>query len=326
MPGRNPVERGVCRRRFRRLLLEPGTDRAGPAERAPCVAVAPRMAGKLLWLTLSVAGIGVIATIDYFTGTEFRISPLYYLPVSLGAWHAGRPAALALAALSAAAWAVLNGIVDRQQPDYLVVAVNCGILMIAAGSVGVLVAVLRSRLGVEHQLGRMDTLTGLPNRRAFHERGELLLAAARRYAHPVTLAYLDLDSFKSVNDTRGHGEGDAVLGTVGSVLRRRMRAADLIARLGGDEFAILMVETGAVDAAVLLERLRRLIDETMRAKGWPITVSIGAVSFPAPPASLEELVRRADAALYAAKRAGKGRLQLDAEPSGTGDAARYPET
>jgi diguanylate cyclase (GGDEF)-like protein len=95
------------------------------------------------------------------------------------------------------------------------------------------------------------------------------------------------------------------------VLRRQTRAADLVARLGGDEFAVLLVETAAEAAAILLDRLRTLVDEDMRARGWPITVTIGAASFPTPPASLDEMIRRADAALYTAKRAGKNRLLLD---------------
>jgi diguanylate cyclase (GGDEF)-like protein len=269
------------------------------------------VAGKALWLALSVVGIAAIAAVDYATGIEFRIFPLYYLPISLGAWHAGWPAAMVLAALSAGAWIVSNAIAGEQYGDPLVVAVNSLTLLVAAGSVGALVSVLRSRLDAEHDLGRRDSLTSLPNRRAFHERGEMLLAGARRYAHPITLAYLDLDSFKSVNDAHGHAEGDMALRAVGSVLRRQTRAADLVARLGGDEFAVLLVETDADAAAVLLERLRQLIDEAMRAGRWPITVTVGAVTFPTPPASLEALLRRADAALYAAKRAGKNRLLLE---------------
>jgi diguanylate cyclase (GGDEF)-like protein len=283
--------------------------RAG--EERPWIADIARVARKALWLALSVVGLAAIAAVDYATGIEYRIYPLYYLPISLGAWHAGWPAAMVLAAVSAGAWIVSNAIAGEQYGDPVLAVVNSLILLVAAGSVGALVAVLRSRLDAEHDLGRRDSLTALPNRRAFHERGEMLLAGARRYARPITLAYLDLDSFKSINDAHGHAEGDMVLRAVGSVLRRQTRAADLVARLGGDEFAVLLVETNADAAAVLLERLRQLINGAMRAGRWPITVTIGAVSFPAPPASLDALLRRADAALYAAKRAGKNRLLLE---------------
>ena len=265
---------------------------------------------KALWLASALAGLAAIAALDHFTGTEYRISPLYYIPVSLGAWHAGWGAVVVLAILSAVAWAVLNGLADGQLGNPLVLAINCLVFLIAAGSVGGLVTVIRSRLEAEHDLGRKDSLTGLPNRRAFRERGELLLAAATRYGHPLALACLDLDAFKTVNDTHGHAEGDAVLAAVGAVLQRQTRAADLVARLGGDEFALLLVETDAEAAAILLDRLRGLIDAAMRAKRWPITVTIGAVAFAKPPPSLDEALRQADAVLYAAKRAGKNRVLL----------------
>jgi diguanylate cyclase (GGDEF)-like protein len=270
---------------------------------------------KAFWLALSVVGIGAIGIIDYGTGSEYRIFPLYYLPVSLGAWHAGWPAALGLAVASSATWVLSNAEAGEALGGPFVLSINFAILMLAAGCVGALVTVLRLRLDAERDLGRVDSLTGLPNRRAFYERGELLLAAARRYGHPVVIAYLDLDGFKVINDTYGHAEGDLVLQALGAVLRRQTRAADLAARLGGDEFALLLVETDAEDASVVLERLRRLIEGAMRASRWPITLTIGAVAFPAPPTLLDEAIRRADAALYAAKRAGKRRVLLEmAEP------------
>lgn len=278
---------------------------------------------KALWLAVSIAGTGAIALIDHATGIEYRVFPLYYLPVSLAAWHAGWAAAVALAAASSALSVYFNDTGSLLAPS--VVAINFAILMVAALSVGTLVGVLRHRLDAEHLLGRRDTLTALPNRRAFQERGELLFAAARRYAHPVAIAYLDLDGFKVINDTHGHAEGDRVLRVVGSVLQRHTRAADLVARLGGDEFAVLMTDTDADNASVMLERVRRLIDEAMRASEWPITLTIGAVAFPKAPGSLDEALRRADAALYAAKRAGKRRLLLEVAAkdgkSGSGETA-----
>ncbi|HMR32355.1 MAG TPA: GGDEF domain-containing protein [Geminicoccaceae bacterium] len=268
------------------------------------------IARRAFWLALSLLGMAAIGLIDYATGSEYRVFPLYFLPVSLGAWHAGWPAAIGLAVLSSTVWVFTN--VDiATQGDWFVIAVNFAILMIASGYVGALVTVLRHRLDAEHDLGRIDPLTGLPNRRAFQERGELLLAAAHRYGHPAVIACLDLDGFKVINDTKGHAEGDRALRALAAILAGQTRAADLVARLGGDEFAVLLIETEADAAASLLERLRLQIDAAMRAKHWPTTVTIGAACFRRPPASLDEAVRRADASLYAAKRAGKRRMLIE---------------
>jgi diguanylate cyclase (GGDEF)-like protein len=126
----------------------------------------------------------------------------------------------------------------------------------------------------------------------------------------VTLAYIDLDNFKAVNDTLGHERGDVMLRRTAELLQQSIRMGDVSARFGGDEFVVLLPETGPEGARALLERLRSLLAETFGQSPCPITVSIGAVSFAVPPQESEELVRQADAALYAAKSAGKNRLSL----------------
>lgn len=154
-----------------------------------------------------------------------------------------------------------------------------------------------------------DALTGVYNRRQFHDRLAIETAAARRYGRPMSLLLFDIDNFKLINDRHGHPAGDAVLRAVAESLRIGARREDDVFRYGGEEFAILARETDLAGGMRLAER--RLVD--VRALRFPdlraitsVTVSAGVAAFDPKEAS-EQLVQRADAALYAAKRAGKDR-------------------
>jgi diguanylate cyclase (GGDEF)-like protein len=121
---------------------------------------------------------------------------------------------------------------------------------------------------------------------------------------------LDLDNFKRVNDTLGHAVGDELLACVADLLRRTLRASDTVGRLGGDEFALLLPETTAPAADALLQKLRGVLMDTMRAKQWPVTFSMGAAAFLDNPASVEEMIRTADELMYSVKKSGKNRISV----------------
>lgn len=191
-----------------------------------------------------------------------------------------------------------------------------------------LAAAVADRLGIAHAQIRQhaalerasmtDPLTGLMNRRAFADGLAIRLAHARRTGRSGALAYVDLDNFKLVNDRQGHDAGDAVLCEVAGLLTAGNRAADLAARLGGDEFALWLEETAAdgarTKAQALLADGRRLADRSGEP-GRPFGFSIGIAVFdPADDESQEALLARADAAMYAAKSAGRGSFVL-ADPA-----------
>jgi diguanylate cyclase (GGDEF)-like protein len=169
---------------------------------------------------------------------------------------------------------------------------------------------LRKALEKEKELARLDTLTGLANRRAFYEALEKERARTHRYGRPLTVAYLDVDDFKRINDSQGHAVGDMVLVTMAQTLRENLRVNDVVARLGGDEFAILLPETDVAAAEVVVRKIQDLLGKEMAAYGWPITFSIGVANFLDPPESLEMMIRTADELMYMAKAAGKNHLSL----------------
>jgi diguanylate cyclase (GGDEF)-like protein/PAS domain S-box-containing protein len=157
-----------------------------------------------------------------------------------------------------------------------------------------------------------DALTGARNRRFFYEEAEREFARSRRYRQPLSVMMLDIDHFKRVNDTFGHHAGDEVLRRTAEVFRGEIRDGDLFGRLGGEEFAVLMPQTDLAGARMLAERLRATYAE-LRIRGeWEgeiaPTVSVGVAETLATDADIEQTIRRADAGLYAAKRAGRNRV------------------
>jgi diguanylate cyclase (GGDEF)-like protein len=156
-----------------------------------------------------------------------------------------------------------------------------------------------------------DPLTGIANRRHFVELAERLIAQSLRYGRPCTLLVIDVDRFKATNDTHGHVVGDLVLRTIVSVLRRTLRETDLLGRLGGDEFAVLLPETSLAMALVTAERLRGAVQNEAaqsEIRDLTLTVSVGVAALDEVARSLDAIHRKADAALYEAKKRGRNRV------------------
>ena len=158
-----------------------------------------------------------------------------------------------------------------------------------------------------------DALTGLANRRHFFDLARREFARARRYGSALSLFILDVDNLKEVNDSGGHLMGDLLLQVVGQKMRQQLRQPDIAARYGGDEFIALLPETALDKASRVAERLRRhLANEVIRngEQAFPISVSIGTAEIDATCLALDDLIERADRALYWAKAQGKGRIAL----------------
>jgi len=162
-----------------------------------------------------------------------------------------------------------------------------------------------------------DPLTGLRNRRSFFEKAEEQVALFRRYKSELSLMMIDIDHFKTINDTHGHDAGDEVLKHLANVLTSMVRQVDVLARLGGEEFAVLLPDTKRLGAAVLAERTRAAIEKspfTYHGQNIALTASIGVASISAEGVnSIGELVRIADHRLYLAKDAGRNRICVDDE-------------
>jgi diguanylate cyclase (GGDEF)-like protein len=161
---------------------------------------------------------------------------------------------------------------------------------------------------------RTDSLTGLANRRQLGEFLRQELDRSSRYSHSLSLLFVDIDNFKSINDQYGHLEGDAALRSLAGVLTRAVRTSDLVTRFGGEEFVIALVETDREDAMPIAERVRRSVEESSicrdrEGRGIHLTVSVGVATYEAKAkkSKAEILLRDADQAMYHAKTIGKNR-------------------
>ncbi len=162
------------------------------------------------------------------------------------------------------------------------------------------------------QLATHDALTGLFNRRYFFTLAERELERSQRYGHPLALLMLDLDHFKAINDSRGHQAGDQVLRAVAGIIQASLRQIDVVGRYGGEEFVVLLPETARMTAVAVARRLCTAVAaESVEVQGGrlSVTISIGvAVGFGDVALNLEEMLERADRALYAAKATGRNRV------------------
>jgi diguanylate cyclase (GGDEF)-like protein len=208
-------------------------------------------------------------------------------------------------------------VVDHEEGEFLRDDVET--LAGLANQAGVAIENARLHLQVEQQ-AITDPLTGLANRRQFFDTLEREFERAQRFGTPLSLIMLDIDNFKQMNDVRGHLAGDAVLHGTAGTIEGLIREIDLAARYGGEEFGVLLPQTNLEGAKNLAERLREAVALRVVSFGDDqingVTASFGVASGPRTNADHLDLVARADAALYRAKRAGKNRVETD-EPGGT---------
>jgi len=263
---------------------------------------------KVLFLAVSMSLVVLLGFIDYATADlTFLVFDL--IPILLAAWFVGRWAGLLISFASVASWFLVDVIEVASHlhsvSHYWNATVKLGFFAI----VTYLIWALKEALLREKALARTDPLTGAANMRAFTERVVSELERIRRYGFALTLAYIDADNFKSVNDRFGHSVGDVLLRKVVESLKSNVRANDTVARLGGDEFAILMPETDESSAMEIVRRIQRLLVSLMQENGWDVTFSIGVITCIDPGLSVDQILKQVDAAMYSVKKLGKNSIK-----------------
>jgi diguanylate cyclase (GGDEF)-like protein len=152
-------------------------------------------------------------------------------------------------------------------------------------------------------------LTGTLNRRAFYEFAELQMAALNRAFRPFAVILFDIDNFKNINDQHGHHVGDLLLQVVTSTIRALIRSNDRLVRLGGDEFMLFLPETGTNGLRTIASRLSKNLNRVMDENKWPVSFSLGVITFIKIPSSVDEIIHVADKLMYEAKKDGKNTIR-----------------
>jgi diguanylate cyclase (GGDEF)-like protein len=285
-----------------------------------------RLAGShpvTVW-AMGLALAGLVTLADWWSHAEVAASLAYLMPIAVVAWGRDRLAAGVMAIACAGAWLFVDVLTHGDQAATATEIANFLVLLVAFLLTGQVLARLRGRLERERWLARTDPLTGIHNRRAFWNATKRELERCRRFAEPFSVAYLDVDGFKGVNDRFGHAAGDQLLRRIASLLQQELRQLDMVARLGGDEFALLLPGTNVFGASTVLTRVRELLRSVPWRSQYGIDCSIGCVTVLVAPADVDAVVARADQLMYTMKRTGRGELRH--EVLREGDLERPPTT
>ncbi len=271
-------------------------------------------AGRPLWMMVGLILLCVVAALDYLTGYELSFSLFYLIPIAIFTWFIGNAAGVAASFVSAILWLVVDIQAGVQYSNPGIYFWNT-LIRLAFFNITVLMLALGKALERERTFARTDYTTGIFNTRFFHILAQREIDRAARNKTPLTVAFVDVDDFKNINDKFGHTTGDRLLGIIAEAMQRHLRRTDIVGRVGGDEFAILLPEVNEDAARVVIPKMhRRLLDEIW-LNNWPVTFSIGVITFLEPPQSVDQILSVADHLMYIVKDKGKNDIHYATEPA-----------
>ena len=266
--------------------------------------------------TLAIAGVlfSVIFIVDSITPPQLNLTFLYVFVILLVCWNVGALAGILFALLSSAVqffvFSEAQGLALPAFYRYIILGNRAFVFLLVVG----LTVPLRQLYEREQRTSRTDFLTDALNRMALYELLVMESARSRRTGKPFSVAYIDCDRFKAINDLFGHEAGDALLRSVGKTIKRVLRLTDAVARIGGDEFVVFLPETDAEMAAQIIERLRAELAGVMSANQWAVTFSIGLGTFNQSEFSPEQIVQKCDALMYGVKGGEKNGIAAETFP------------
>lgn len=257
---------------------------------------------------------GLVSFIDFVTPPSVFLTGFYLLPIGLAVWYSPIvvTASVFVVSLGTSLYMVFHGL-PESAPFWQLVLAYLSPVIVLLSFAGL---IFRQKIIMQKLLdeSRTDALTGIRNRRGFLEIAYFELSRLNRAEQLSTLALIDIDNFKSINDTQGHAVGDALLVAVSRCMVTTLREIDIVARMGGDEFVVLLPETDVEMSKVVLERLHTNLKMLLQSFDQSASTSIGAVAIHASnEVKIDEILARADAVMYAVKSAAKDGIAFHAE-------------
>ena len=264
---------------------------------------------KYIVLLISILTVAILGITDYISGFEMSFSIFYLLPISFTILLSDFKLGIIISLLSAFSW-YLADISSGHIYNSLFTPIWNSVMRFGYFMIHTYFFSQFIKLYEKTKINSLtDSLTGIANTRYFMEFFEREIKKAKRTNLTFTLLYIDLDNFKFINDTYGHQVGDSLLKMIAKTVNGSIRPSDIFARLGGDEFAILLPESDYSESNNLIKRIKKTIETELKKNNWPITVSIGAITYKNFENTISEMIKQADDFMYKVKKDGKNNIE-----------------
>ena len=270
--------------------------------------IADRLPVGLAVLLLAFTALGLVVAADYLTAYELSLSAFYVLIILAVSWFCGvwwGGLFTFLSIFSEIQIGLLTGTTFSEQAYFYI---SNGNRLFSYLLIAYLAAAARTLYERAQSAARVDFVTGVTNSTGFYERVAVEMARHRRSRAPFSVAYINCDYFKIINDGLGRSEGDRVLLAVGQTLRANLRETDVVARLGGDEFGLVFSPAGETEVLPLVRKLCENLDRTMAEHDWPITFSVGVGIFQKVPQNADLAIAFCDRLMQRVKALGKNKI------------------
>lgn len=263
---------------------------------------------KSLIFLLGISMVALFGTIDLLIKNEILFTVFYLLPVTLVAWFAGWRFAI-VASIMSVIMLFADDISSRLIPVTSITLYwdfigRLGFFLIISYTL----ATLKNAYDALKELALIDPLTELSNSRSFYEMANKEIERAKRFRYALTIGFIDLDNFKSMNDTYGHPAGDYIIRKVAESIQDSIRSIDFAARMGGDEFVVMLSRAEKQESVKIIKRIQTTLAEKMKKHRWTLTFSVGMVTYHTMHLSLDEMISAADKLMYKVKAKGKNNV------------------
>ncbi len=256
-----------------------------------------------LLLVLAIGGLDTIKSYD------MSVTILYLLPIVLIAWYEGGVSTTVVSIFSAITWAT-SDLVSGHIYSHITVRIWNAIMVLGMFLfVAYSIATVKKLFIKEREHADTDDLTGVASIKFFYEQARIEISRAAKHKLPLTLAYIDIDNLRCVNDTLGHIAGDYLLHEVAQIMRSTLRSTDIISRIGGAKFDVLMPETTNENAKIIIHKVQEHLLGVVIKKGWPVTFRTGVITCVGNTYTIDELIAKAEELMNAAKETDKNAVK-----------------
>lgn len=258
---------------------------------------------------LAVLLVFIVGGINNVVGPNVFVAFYYLVPIALVSWYLSKRDGEIVSFLSGVA-VFLTGWSHHPSDEPITILLGNTALALAFFFIfSRMLQNIRVMMIQERERASHDFLTGVANGRHFYEVAAKEIERMRRYEKPFSVAYIDLDNFRTVNDTQGQNQGDRILRALADSMESTLRMTDTVGRLGGDEFVVLLPESDYDAARIALRKVLTNLSHLMRQNNWSLTFSIGMVTFNGPPETVDEMIRLVDEVMCSVKESTKNGIK-----------------